>query len=188
MNNFFSKIQKGFDDAGQKRQQGRQNSQPPAFRNPFAKKSQFNDRGGGKSLGGTLPGRVIRITLSEAGPLGLMVEKRPHGNPSAIVSSIIPNSQAEKAGLKRGDIICHLDSNGQEEVQYKEFLAHAANQRPLIFDIRRVDTPSVVDSGTSADAFARKQAIISAGMLKRFRPISMIMLFTSIQFSAIFSF
>ena len=63
-------------------------------------------------MGGTLPGRVISISLDESGALGIEVEKRKNSEKTAIISRVITGSQAERAGLQRGDIVCHV--GGQE--------------------------------------------------------------------------
>jgi hypothetical protein len=45
---------------------------------------------------------------------------------------VVPGSQAEAAGLKRGDILCFAGSNGQEEMMYDMFLDMArSGQRPF---------------------------------------------------------
>jgi len=147
--------------------------------NPFS--SFFNNvtgggtssfSGSGYSLGGKLPGQIVPIELSEAGPLGIKVEKRPQGG-TAIVSLVVPDSQAERAGLQRGDILCFAGTEGREEIQYQEFLTLAqSNQRPLCLEVRRIPinhtkkqnsaTVNSATASTSADAFARKQAVIAA--------------------------
>jgi PUB domain len=78
---------------------------------------------------------------------------------------VVPGSQADGAGLQRGDIICFAGSNGQEEMMYNMFIELAgSNHRPLEFDIRRIETKVSGDSGlnTSAEAYSRKQAVIAA--------------------------
>jgi hypothetical protein len=161
------------------------------FKNPFANVKlpgqQNNFSGHGVSLGGTQPGKVIEIQLDEAGPLGVKIEKRPNSQGTAIVAMVVANSQAEKAGMKRGDILCFAGSGGSEEIMYEMFIQLAASdQRPLCFEIRRVQskaaakvTPadtttgssnsnhtSKVSSGSkgssSAEAYARKQAVVAA--------------------------
>lgn len=88
--------------------------------------------GGGQSLGGSKPGVVIPVALSKEGPLGVRVEKRPNSDGSAIVNEVVPGSQAEEAGLKRGDILCFAGSNGQEEIMYDMFLELAKSEtRPI---------------------------------------------------------
>lgn len=122
--------------------------------------------GEGKSLGGGIPGKVIGITLHEAGTLGISVEKRPNG--TAIVGNVVEGSQAENAGIIRGDVICFQDSNGQEEVPYELFLELAkGSQRPVAFEVRRIETKSIskgepLQNNRSAEAFARQQAVIAA--------------------------
>jgi hypothetical protein len=92
------------------------------------------------------------------------IEKRPNGAGTAIIAMVVEGSQADRAGLKRGDMVCLAGTNGEEEIMYNMFIDMAAsNQRPLVFDIRRIETKS---SGTiknsSAEAFNRKQAVIAA--------------------------
>lgn len=133
-------------------------------------KQNKNARGGGARLGGTLPGRVISISLNESGSLGIEVEKRKNSEKTAIVSRVITGSQAERAGLQRGDIVCLV--GGQEEYPYKQFVALAkSGKRPLRFDIRRIESSVLSGSNNSttnrgkkvsADAQSRKQAVIAA--------------------------
>lgn len=132
-------------------------------------KQNKNVRGGGARLGGTLPGRVISISLDEQGPLGIEVEKRKNSEKSAIVSKVVAGSQAERAGLQRGDIVCHV--GGQEEFPYNQFISLAkSGKRPLRFDVRRIESPVVSGNNTtnsggkkeSADTLLRKQAVIAA--------------------------
>eukprot|EP00522_Entomoneis_paludosa_P012955 CAMPEP_0172445542 /NCGR_PEP_ID=MMETSP1065-20121228/5355_1 /TAXON_ID=265537 /ORGANISM="Amphiprora paludosa, Strain CCMP125" /LENGTH=402 /DNA_ID=CAMNT_0013196415 /DNA_START=13 /DNA_END=1221 /DNA_ORIENTATION=+ len=120
-------------------------------------------QGEGKSLGGGKPGKVIEIELPEPGSLGIKVEKRPNG--TAIVASVLEGSQAEKAGMIRGDIVCFQGSGGQEEVPYALFLELAkAQQRPVCFEVRRVQTKTTAsgEGNRSAEAYARQQAVIAA--------------------------
>jgi len=142
--------------------------------------------GGGQSLGGTHPGVVIPVQLSDAGPIGLKVEKRSTG--TAIVATVVANSQAERAGLRRGDVVCFAGTDGQSEVPYDVFVQQAkSSERPICFEVRRIDgdnsgnskkkqqpqqppksssaTNAAVAKDTdrvSAEAYARKQAMIAA--------------------------
>lgn len=138
--------------------------------------------GTGQSLGGNVkPGIVIAVTLSETGPLGIQIERSSTN--TAIVSSVVPDTQAAAAGIQRGDILCFAETNGTEEINYEMFLELArSDQRPLCFEIRRIVAPSTskgkgsstttttsihgtkVNTSTqlSAEAFARKQAMIAA--------------------------
>ena len=60
------------------------------------------------------------------------MEKRPNSEGTAIVARVVEGSQAEAAGLERGDVLCFAGSNGQEEIMYDMFLQLAASdQRPL---------------------------------------------------------
>ena len=153
------------------------------FKNPFAGIGQVgggnkNFRGGGQSLGGSKPGRIVRVELPVAGPLGVKVEKRRGGGANAmgtaIVSQVLPDTQAAAAQLQRGDVICVADTEGEVEMPYDDFLKMAASDaRPLIFDIRRVDAVGAgagaaassgggAGSSTTADAYAKRQAVIAA--------------------------
>lgn len=82
-----------------------------------------------------------------------------------------PESQAEKANLQRGDVVCFTDSNGQEEILYSQFLSMCkSSQRPLVFDVRRVEGNTNNNAGgvsgggdrTRADDYAKRQAVIAA--------------------------
>jgi hypothetical protein len=77
------------------------------------------------------------------------------------VASVLPNSQADSAGLKRGDILCKPD---ESEYSYNEFLKLAkSGVRPLQFKIRRLESSLLTnDRGGSADVLHRKQAMIAA--------------------------
>jgi hypothetical protein len=116
---------------------------------------------GGQSLGGSKPGSIYSISLSQPGSLGLEIEKRRDALQSAIVASVLPNSQADSAGLKRGDILCKPD---ESEYSYNEFLKLAkSGVRPLQFKIRRLESSLLTnDRGGSADVLHRKQAMIAA--------------------------
>ena len=62
----------------------------------------------------------------------IQVEKRPNSGGTAIVNTVVAGSQAEAAGMKRGDILCFAGSNGQEEMMYEMFLDLAkSEQRPI---------------------------------------------------------
>ena len=143
------------------------------FKNPFAPKKNQN-RGGGKSLGGTKPGKILSITIPSPGPIGVVLENTKEG--SAIVASVADGSQAEAVGLQRGDVICFQDTNGMDEIDYRLFLDMTKSAaRPLTFDIRRIESSAGKSSllgsnpniggGTRpirADAEARRQAVIAA--------------------------
>lgn len=125
---------------------------------------QTSFSGQGQSLGGSQPGQVIPIQLSEPGPLGVGVEKRPNSKNTAIVNKVVDGSQAARAGLQRGDVLCFAGSNGQEEILYEMFLELArSEQRPLCFEVRRLTTKAdALQKPSSADAYNRKQAMIAA--------------------------
>ena len=66
----------------------------------------------GRTIRGWLGVRIQTVTEDLASSLGL---DRPYG---ALVASVIPNSPAEKAGIKPGDII--LDFNGSEVTEMRK--------------------------------------------------------------------
>ena len=123
--------------------------------------------GQGQSLGGAKYGTVIPVQIDQPGPLGIQIEKQAHSE-TAIIARVVPQSQADQAGLKRGDILCFPGTQGSEEILYTQFLELAkSDQRPLCFEVRRVDTQTngAENHGAasgSADAFARRQAVIAA--------------------------
>ncbi|KAL7486782.1 hypothetical protein ACHAW6_012383 [Cyclotella cf. meneghiniana] len=128
------------------------------------KSSKAPSTKGGQSLGGTKPGRLLPVSLPHPGPLGLEIEKRRDAAQSAIISSVVPNSQADVAGLLRGDVICRSDDR---DFSYHEFLKLAqSGQRPLRFQVRRVESSSssslLREGNGSVDALHRKQAVIAA--------------------------
>ena len=66
----------------------------------------------GRTIRGWLGVRIQTVTEDLASSLGL---DRPYG---ALVASVIPNSPAEKAGIKPGDVI--LDFNGNEVTEMRK--------------------------------------------------------------------
>ena len=95
MNNFFDRFKpkkKGESSGG-----GGFSLNLPGMKKSF--------QGSGQSLGGSKPGKVIEVQLDQPGSLGIKIEKRP-GTNSAIVATVVEGSQADKAGLRRGDILC----------------------------------------------------------------------------------
>lgn len=182
MDNFFKKFSGG--DKDKKKNDGKQQQQP-GIKNPFANlggalsgiggTKKFS--GEGHTLGGShRMGEIIPICLSESGPLGMKVEKSTQQK--AIVSDVIENSQASRAGLRRGDIICFPHSNGAEEMLFDQFMAIAkSDRRPFKFDIRRVATTAgagmvgrggpnhnnrIPNKRSSAEDYAKKQAMMRA--------------------------
>ena len=148
--------------------------------NPFAKfgKKQGGFQGSGQSLGGSKPGDVIQIVLPSPGPLGIRVEKKTNSSASTIVNEVVAGSQAEAAGLERGDVLCFANTNGQDEIPYDMFLKLAkAEERPIYLEARRFHGPksssssaAAADAGgrsgstgsRSADAEARRKAMVAA--------------------------
>lgn len=77
------------------------------------------------------------MTLCEP---GTKIENQPNSK-TAIVSGVVPNSQGEAAGLRRVDIVCHAELNGEHEFIHDQLVKIAASeQRLLEFNIRRIDT------------------------------------------------
>ena len=70
MNNFFSKIQKGVNDAIQK-----QNNASSSGGARGGRIGRGSTMGGGRSLGGSKPGKLIHVVLSDPGPLGIKVRQ-----------------------------------------------------------------------------------------------------------------
>ena len=98
----------------------------------LGKPSKPKMKGPGQSLGGAEPGKVYQIVLPHPGSLGVRVEKRSNNSASAIVNQVVPGSQAEAAGLQRGDVLCFSGSHGQNEMPYDIFLDLARSpQRPI---------------------------------------------------------
>ena len=125
-------------------------------------KSNHN-RGGGQSLGGTKPGKFIpNIQIVESGPIGIKLENTDQNH--AIVADVNPGGLAEAAGLQRGDVFCQVGTQGNTEMNYKEFLALVkSGPRPIIFDVKRmVSMPKSSNANLRADQEARRQAVIAA--------------------------
>ena len=164
---FFDDLFGGSDDKKNKK------SGP---QNPFANfgKKQGGFQGSGQSLGGSKPGDIIQIVLPSPGPLGIRVEKKTNSSASTIVNEVVVGSQAEAAGLERGDVLCFANTNGQDEIPYDMFLKLAkAEERPIYLEARRFHGPktsSSADAGgrsgssvsRSADAEARRKAMVAA--------------------------
>lgn len=102
---------------------------------------------------------VVPITLPNSGPLGIRFARRGitttttspsdslkrNGNKNdknkknnqnqtkiVIVEQIVPNSQAENAGLKPGDVLCYPNTNGEKEIEFDSFLKMSrSKQRPI---------------------------------------------------------
>ena len=126
MNNFFDRFKPGGGKAGKgNNSSGTSGSSNNNNNNPlaglFGGNTTTSFSGTGQSLGGNVkPGIVISITLSEAGPLGVKIERSSTN--TAIVSMVVPDTQADAAGIQRGDILCFAETNGTEEIDYDMFL------------------------------------------------------------------
>ncbi|KAL3795374.1 hypothetical protein HJC23_009547 [Cyclotella cryptica] len=113
-----------------------------------------------KSSGGSKQYRILSFVLYLPGTLGIEVEQRQDASLSAVVARVVPNSQADEAGVKKGDLLCHDDSD--REFSYHEFLRLAkSGVRPLSFNVRRVESLSSErnDARSSIDATKNTQAV-----------------------------
>ncbi len=129
------------DDKKKPNKNGNNNNNNNNNNNPLANirknieqiaKPKSGMKGPGYSLGGSKPGQVYQIILPNPGPLGIRVEQRSNNSASAIVNMVVAGSQAEAAGLQRGDVLCFAGSDGQNEMPYSMFLEMAkSSQRPL---------------------------------------------------------
>ena len=155
---------KGFLDKLNNKKNEKEKPKNPfsAIQSHFEEKKQRNNRGGGKSLGGSKPGSIIPKIIVEQGSIGVTLENTKEG--SAIVASVGKGSQAAAIGLQRGDIICFAGSNGESEIPYKLFLEMVkSSQRPLEFEIRRIELKHQNSvGGGRADVEAKRQAVIAA--------------------------
>lgn len=123
----------------------------------------------GIALGGTQPGTVIPTELIEPGLLGIKAEQRHNSLGTTIVATVLEDSQASRAGVKPGDILCVSGTYGKEEIVFEEFLEMARSEdRPLRFDVRRFKRKlnGIVSSERmgeeSADVASRKQLVAEA--------------------------
>lgn len=133
----------------------------------LGKKKQSNNRGGGQSLGGSKPGVIIPVSIAAPGSIGVQLENTREG--SAIIAKVTDGSSAALAGLKRGDVICHSQTDGKNEMLYRQFLDLCrSDQRPLIFDVRRVESSVAVGKGDNmrADNYARRKAVMAAALAR----------------------
>ena len=137
-NNFFNNDKSGNGKKKSNSSNNNNNNNNP-LANLFQPKGSNNNRksggrrlGPGQSLGGSKPGEVFSVVLSEPGTLGVRVEKRSNNSASAIVSNVVEGSQAEASGLRRGDVLCFAGSDGQDEIPYEMFLQIARSKdRPI---------------------------------------------------------
>jgi len=161
---FFKKIGKEIDKIGNKIENNT---------NKLKRAGSKKYKGGGQSLGGSKPGEILSIQLSEPGSIGMKIERSNANRKTAIVSEVFEGTQASVAGLERGDILCLEGTDGEEEMTYDMFLDMAKNpHRPLVFDVRRITTKTTISmpeqkgwrggGGASAEAYSRKQAMVAA--------------------------
>lgn len=81
---------------------------------------------------------LFTVLLDRPGTLGMELEHHKNSKGTAIVNLVVPNSQADLAGLMVADIICNFRSSSGHELRYDQFITMAkAGIRPLVFDVRR---------------------------------------------------
>ena len=89
--------------------------------------------------------RLLTITMSQPGTLGLEIEEGDDAVSSACVARVVPGSLGDASGVKKGDVLCHADSD--IEFSYHEFCRLAqSGMRPLRFNVRRVEAQPQVES------------------------------------------
>ncbi|KAL7479882.1 hypothetical protein ACHAW6_005622 [Cyclotella cf. meneghiniana] len=116
--------------------------------------------------------RLISFSLCHRGTLGLEVEQRQDASLSAAVARVVPNSQADVAGVKKGDLLCHADT--EKEYSYHEFLKLAKSGiRPLRFNVRRIESASNEgnDATTSTGVIKKKEVVESLPEAQRAREL-----------------
>lgn len=105
----------------------------------------------------SVPTNLFSVVLEEKGSLGIEMEHHKSSD-SVRIAHVKKRSQADKAGLHKGDIVVNFRSQQNPEgMQYAEFIALAKQGiRPLVLDITRVD-PSVVGSSRRSGFFRKKK-------------------------------
>jgi hypothetical protein len=105
----------------------------------------------------TISTNVFSVVLGQKGSLG--IEMQHHKSADSVrITHVKKRSQAEKAGLLRGDIVVNFRSEMQPDgMPYAQFIALARQGvRPLVLDITRVD-PSVVGSSRRSGFFRKRK-------------------------------
>ena len=105
----------------------------------------------------TISTSVFAVVLCQKGSLGIEMEHHKTSD-SVRITHVKKRSQADKAGLCRGDIVVNFRSEMHPDgMSYAEFIALARQGvRPLVLDITRVD-PSVVGSSRRSGFFRKRK-------------------------------
>jgi hypothetical protein len=103
------------------------------------------------------PSNIFSVVLDQPSSLGIEMEHHKSSD-SVIISYVRKRSQADKAGLQRGDIVVNFRSiENPDGMPYAQFIALAKKgTRPLVLDVTRVD-PSVVGSSRRSGLFRKKR-------------------------------
>ena len=64
------------------------------------------------------------------------------GGGSVIIASVVENSPASRLfDLRRGDVVCRANTDGQDEYPFEEFLTVLCSLvRPVRFEVRRIES------------------------------------------------
>jgi hypothetical protein len=105
----------------------------------------------------SVPTNVFSVVLQQKGSLGLEMEHHKSSD-SVRISFVKKRSQADKAGLQKGDIVINFRSQQYPGgMLYAQFIALAKQGvRPLVLEITRVD-PSIVGSSRRSGLFRKKK-------------------------------
>jgi hypothetical protein len=105
----------------------------------------------------SVPTTVFSVVLQQKGSLGLEMEHHKSSD-SVRISFVKKRSQADKAGLQKGDIVINFRSQQYPDgIAYAQFIALAKQGvRPLVLEITRVD-PSIVESSRRSGLFRKKK-------------------------------
>jgi hypothetical protein len=103
------------------------------------------------------PSNVFSVVLNKPGYLGMEMEHHKTTD-SVIVANVKRKSQADKAGLQRGDIVVGFRSADRPDgMSYAQFIdAARRGVRPLVLDLTRVD-PELVGSSSRRTGFFKKK-------------------------------
>jgi hypothetical protein len=105
----------------------------------------------------SVPTNVFSVVLEQKGSLGIEMEHHKSSD-SVRIAHVKKRSQADRAGLEKGDIVVNFRSQQHPDgMPYAQFIALAKQGvRPLVLDITRVD-PSVVGSSRRSGFFRKKK-------------------------------
>jgi hypothetical protein len=103
----------------------------------------------------SFPTNVFSVVLEQKGSLGIETEHHKSSD-SVRIAHVKKRSQADRAGLEKGDIVVNFRSQQHPDgMSYAQFIALAKQGvRPLVLDITRVD-PSVVGSSRRSGFFRK---------------------------------